>query len=226
MTSGAKLRSWPVRVCVYCGMEANTRDHIPPKALFLRPYPNFITVPACTSCNHKFSAELDERFRNIIALRAGGFTPAGTMLWKSKGLRSLLRNRREFEEYRRTWRIYPVTAADGGYVGHVAQFAFNALTHDESIQRLVRGFYYHRFGCILEPTAGIGVTLVDQQKPGWRERLAEELRPLVKANVGGERTFEYAFGRMPDRHDTSIWVFSFYNSHFAVGYTGMYLERW
>lgn len=47
--------------CVYCGDKAETREHCPPKAFLLKPYPtNLPTVPACTKCNNGFSS--DERY--------------------------------------------------------------------------------------------------------------------------------------------------------------------
>ena len=42
--------------CLYCGSTADTKDHVPPKALLEKPYPkNCRTVPACKSCNLGFS---------------------------------------------------------------------------------------------------------------------------------------------------------------------------
>jgi hypothetical protein len=46
----------PSQLCVYCGTEeATTDDHIPPKLLLAKPYPeNLLTVPACLKCNQSF----------------------------------------------------------------------------------------------------------------------------------------------------------------------------
>lgn len=53
--------------CIYCGSGKNlTRDHVPPKGLIRRPYPNNLcTVPACKTCNLHFSKD-EEYFRLII----------------------------------------------------------------------------------------------------------------------------------------------------------------
>lgn len=51
--------------CLYCGNAADTRDHVPPKAVLLRPYPaNLRTVPSCGSRNASWS--LDEQYLAII----------------------------------------------------------------------------------------------------------------------------------------------------------------
>lgn len=45
-------------VCVYCGMRANTRDHVPSKVLLDLPYPaNLPVVAACERCNNEFSKD-------------------------------------------------------------------------------------------------------------------------------------------------------------------------
>ena len=54
--------------CIYCGQkEGTTRDHIPPKCLFLRPCPNIarITVPCCEPCRRR-DAKNDELIRNLL----------------------------------------------------------------------------------------------------------------------------------------------------------------
>ena len=53
--------------CLYCGSTADTKDHVPPKALLEKPYPkNCRTVPACKSCNSGFSSD-EEYVRNAIS---------------------------------------------------------------------------------------------------------------------------------------------------------------
>jgi len=48
-------------LCVYCGGETRTRDHVPSKVFLDEPYPeNLPVVPACRNCNQRFS--LDEEY--------------------------------------------------------------------------------------------------------------------------------------------------------------------
>ena len=43
-------------MCVYCGREPNTRDHVPSLVLLDEPYPdNLPVVDACNECNQNFS---------------------------------------------------------------------------------------------------------------------------------------------------------------------------
>ena len=61
----------PLTNCYLCGKPEDshfTRDHIPPKGLFLGPRPNnLITVPCCFECNQKHSG-FDERLRIIASM--------------------------------------------------------------------------------------------------------------------------------------------------------------
>jgi hypothetical protein len=52
--------------CVYCGSsEKLSKDHIPPKCLYSKPYPaNLITVPSCEACRKKTTLD-DEYFRYV-----------------------------------------------------------------------------------------------------------------------------------------------------------------
>lgn len=45
-------------LCVYCGGEPSTADHVPSKVLLDEPFPsNLSVVPACSACNNGFSAD-------------------------------------------------------------------------------------------------------------------------------------------------------------------------
>lgn len=65
--------------CSLCGEDRPvTREHVPPKNLFLAPRPrNTITVPVCERCNHSYHLD-DEYFRVYVA---AGAQP-GTRLWR------------------------------------------------------------------------------------------------------------------------------------------------
>jgi hypothetical protein len=56
---------------VYCGNPANTRDHVPPKLIYTKPFPdNLPTVPCCDSCNGAWSK--DEQYFKIALSFMGG----------------------------------------------------------------------------------------------------------------------------------------------------------
>ena len=60
--------------CAYCGRPAQTRDHVPPRCLLEKPFPeNLATVASCHNCNAKFS--LDEQYFLTVLAQVGS-TPS------------------------------------------------------------------------------------------------------------------------------------------------------
>jgi hypothetical protein len=56
---------------LYCGSQADSKDHVPPKLLLERPFPpNLYTVPSCHSCNTGFAKD-EEYF--LVAMSQTGF---------------------------------------------------------------------------------------------------------------------------------------------------------
>ncbi len=81
--------------CYLCGRaEADTRDHIPPRNLFLPPVPdNLFTVSCCRSCNEEF-AKLDEQMR-VFLTYSRKVSAYGKRVWKKKVVGStFLRSRK------------------------------------------------------------------------------------------------------------------------------------
>ncbi len=59
-------KHYDISQCYYCGRPAESRDHVPPKCLLEKPYPeNLLTIPACASCNNNFSLD-EEYFLNVL----------------------------------------------------------------------------------------------------------------------------------------------------------------
>lgn len=75
-------------ICALCGKRRPiTREHVPPKNLFLPPRPtNTITVPVCEPCNHGFHLD-DEYFRVYVSCVAEPNTLL-RRLWKEKVVES------------------------------------------------------------------------------------------------------------------------------------------
>ncbi len=57
--------------CVYCGKLADTREHAPPKLIYVKPYPkNLATIPCCAPCNSGHSK--DEQYFKLVLSFIGG----------------------------------------------------------------------------------------------------------------------------------------------------------
>lgn len=77
--------------CAYCGEFPDTKDHVPPKVLLDKPFPNDLpTVDCCLKCNNKFSAD-EEYFACILGCIISGTTEFGK-LRREKTVKILTRN--------------------------------------------------------------------------------------------------------------------------------------
>lgn len=73
-----------LKKCYLCGSDKDlTKDHIPPKNLFVSPLPdNLITVPCCKKCNESYVLD-DEAFRVFVSA-AINRSQSGQWIWKNK----------------------------------------------------------------------------------------------------------------------------------------------
>ena len=84
--------------CYFCGQPSESKDHIPSKNLFEKPYTsNLLTIYACKKCNNSFSID-EEYFLNVLVtlsenpkLRAR--TEPGGSIYKSRERSKKLYNR-------------------------------------------------------------------------------------------------------------------------------------
>ena len=200
--------------CAICGARpATTRDHIPPKGIFPKPRPNLITVPACVNCNLRAS-NFDETFRAYLSLHVGTNGHLTHRLFETGALPTLRHNHRLRRTIIDGGEAVDLTTPAGLIWGRGMRVLWDSRAHDAVIERTVRGLYYHHFGRVL----GKSVTL----KVQWLRTIPSEVMqamanaPLV---VIGDRQFMYRYRRASDEPLTSVWLFNFYDRHFAGGHT-------
>jgi hypothetical protein len=65
-----------IRGCIYCGGNADTRDHVPSKCLLEKPYPtNLPVVGCCETCNQGFSGDEEYLVCLIESVLCGSTDP-------------------------------------------------------------------------------------------------------------------------------------------------------
>jgi hypothetical protein len=200
------------KLCSICGVrEATTRDHIPPKAIFPKPRPTLITVPACQKCNLGSSRD-DENFRNYLSLHVGAGDAPRSFLFR-RALSSLERSPRALGEVLQSSQEVHAFSPSGLYLGTAIRALWNSKAHDAVVERCVRGLYFHHFGAVLGEKAVVRVQ--------WLRRspFVPEVMDQLSLVVVKKGQFAYRFGRSPEKPRVSVWVFNFYDRHFASGYT-------
>jgi hypothetical protein len=201
-------------LCAICGIKAaTTRDHIPPRGIFPKPRPKLITVPACLSCNLRASG-FDERFRAYLSLHVGTSSPVTQRLFDSGALPTLRHNRRLLRTIVDGGQPVELMTPAGVISGRGMRVLWDSPAHDAVIERTVRGLYYHHFGTVLGQSVELKVQWLRSIPTALIQAMAHT--PLV---VVGERQFLYRYARAAGEPLTSIWLFNFYDRHFAGGHT-------
>jgi len=202
----------PSPVCVICRLhEATTKDHVPPKGIFCTPRPaNLIRVPACHRCNHGASRS-DERVRVYLGLQVGSRNEAGAKFYK-QALQTLRHNRKLRNEILAGSEPTYLTTPAGVIYDRAFRLAWDSDAHDSIVERTIRGLYYHHFGDVLGNRVSVSVQ--------WFASLTIiEMSEDWSANVLGTGECVYRFGRAIDSPLHSVWIFQFYQAHWAGGYT-------
>ena len=204
-------------VCSLCSeVRVVTREHVPPKNLFLAPRPkNTITVPVCEQCNHSFHLD-DEYFRVYIAIGA----EPGTRLWRlwkervvgssfvrSGGLKGRLNEDRvRLHEHHRA---VPMRTFDGEVLAdELVPFtqSFVARRINSVVDKIVRCLHFASSGTPLAREAQIAVEVTPLTN--YEERLLYDDRT---GHVGDHD--EFVFRREVVHRGQTRWLLGFYRHH-------------
>lgn len=200
------------QVCVLCGNQpATTKDHVPPKTIFVKPRPNdMIKVPSCFSCNNDGS-KADEEFSLFVCSNATiGKNDTSSALYKQKLIPTLNHNNRLRKQAVDEAKMVEITSKQGIYLGEAYAIKWSAKAHNDVIKRITRGLYYHHFNEILPQDVIV--------EPYWFGTIDQQLESIAqnlqKSSIGGD-AFIYGYGRAHDAPYESFWFYQFHNSHFA-----------
>lgn len=211
----AKKLPKPKPVCVYCGdAPGTTDDHIPPKALFPKPRPRLITVPACRACNQA-GAKQDEEFATAMSMVIGYGTPLTAALWEQRARATLRYNKRLARETIGSARLVEMSTPGGLYLGQRYAVPIASDAYDKTLERITRGLYWHAFGERLLPETPV--------KAYWYRGIDDDLAALMKPlhlRIVGQNQFIYRFGRADDAPQVSMWFYVFYGRHVGGAITG------
>ena len=204
-----------LRKCFLCGSTENlTRDHIPPKALFLEPRPaDLITVPCCYECNQAFHKQ-DELLRLFVSV---GFNrnKQGDLIWKKVAKRTIGRGRlkQHVKDLVMNTTMGEFRTPDG-----ILRMPYVTIAQEElsgSLIRVVKGLLCHHAPAIPRDELKFNVIQIDQMK--LNEVLDPLLTDLRLYGAKGDGAFRYWAGFIPEDKRGGIWVLMFYDSAaFAV----------
>lgn len=200
-------------LCAICGIrEATTRDHIPPRQIFVPPIPaNLITVPACFACNNQASG-YDERFVAMLGIHlANQGDDVGRRLFNERTMRTIAKNKRFGRNVMSRTKPVEVTTPGGIFVGKAHAVLWDSEAHTHVIRRMVRGLYCHHYTRSLGESIDIKVYWF-REPPEFGDR-----GQFAQSNVGD--AFIYWYGRAEGSPDHSLWLFQFYGGQWSGGFT-------
>jgi hypothetical protein len=145
-------------ICGICGVnQATTREHVPPKNIFLNPKPSdLITIPACFDCNNA-SSESDERFRLFLGLQVARFSKQGEQLFKEGTIATARHNYRYRSEILSSSERILFTTPDGIIHGSGVSIPWDSEAHDKTIEKIIRGLFFHHYRKVIANNAQINV---------------------------------------------------------------------
>ena len=196
-----------IESCIYCGQEANTRDHVPPKCLFPKPRTEMVTVPACRKCNSSYEKD-DVLFAVATCLDAYIDHPQATRVWETS-LRPLLRKSPRFRAMLAS-NIMPGRVRTPGGLDLPNRFAmlFSKPRDTRVIERIVQGLLWEHYKRTVDAQTEFEVYRNPQVDP----EVAELLKAFTNSSWIGGDIFRYRHGLAQDAPDTSIWAMQFYAS--------------
>lgn len=198
-----------IEICCYCGSSENiTNDHVPPKSIFAKPRTSdLITVPACFECNNMFSNN-DDIFKTYIGMHSAYKGGRAEKLFKKDVVNTVKHNQKLKREIQSLTKRVELITPSGIYTGQYAYTVlWNSEVHEQQIQRLTRGLFYHHFKARIPATFEI--------TPYWLEQPTSHDFEMTSVSIcNGE--FKYEFAKAEDSDFGSVWSFSFYDAHFAA----------
>jgi hypothetical protein len=210
-TRNAGVNRNEYKTCVYCGIESDrlTRDHVPPKKLFIQPRPtNLITVPACSACNASFSED-DEYFR--FAMVTPSFEhPSGRKLWQQSIVPSTFKRHPDLiREMVKRVRTFEVKSTWGLYLGKAQAIPFEWRRINRVLRRITRGLIWHHFQRHTESDKEISIVT----DPHPRDIAVQSVlgEATLAGRIGDGSVFAYRYAYVPSRPEASLWILQFYS---------------
>ena len=217
-----KRRQKQKDICPLCGkVKYLTREHIPPKNLFLKPRPkNTIAVWTCKPCNASYA--LDEEYFRICVCAGAQPGSEGYRLWdkkvenstfqRSPALKQKLSNDMDMiQEYHKS---HPLGYHSGDsvpdeLVPYILPLEMNRI--NRVVEKIVRCLYFKHFKSVLSPNSKILISH-DSLNPSDVEKI--NMKRMGWVGRAGE--FIYWFGE--EREDGSVeWALLFYLlRHFRI----------
>lgn len=196
--------------CYCCNENAISREHIPPKCLFLPPRPsNMITVSSCPKHNFAKSKD-DEYFRWFISTACAEFSNDAITLLKGKVSRGLRRSPGLLRMIMQgAIKEIDVYSKGGIWLDRRPGFKYNKRRIVRVLKLICKGLYfYHSNKKVINSQK-----FVLEFNPDLDENLKKAITTLKLNAIGDGRVFSYRYySKSENNIDRTMWFMLFYNS--------------
>ena len=199
--------------CGFCGAPGATVDHVPSRKFFPQPRPSdLVTVPACSSCNNKTSAD-EEYFLHVMMSHVASEGPIVEALRIQRfSLPKTARRLRMARQMLSRVRMVPVHSPTGVQLGFAPALEGVDFARLERVfEKVVRGLYFVEYGQ-RPPTDRRTQSLLDPH----RQLMAHPVAQLVLRQGRGRRIgrgeFDYRIARAEDGSETALCIMLFWDA--------------
>lgn len=225
--------------CVYCGIkDPATKDHVPPKCIFLKPLPtDLITVPSCEKCQGL--AKDDEYFAYDVVNAADGMVANG-LLTLSECSQQLLERKREemlnrlgekircgrsglaFRLLNELTEVPVITKGNLLIPNRTLLVGTPELGRINRVaERVIRGLFFYEKGYRVPENYSVKAEVsqigVDSDRVEFFENLHKY--PMANMRIVQEGVFAYGFWEFSDDKDATVWLGDSYNVPLLTGMT-------
>lgn len=152
---------------------------------------------------------MDERFKAYLGLHVAKEGGEAERLYKERGLPTIRHNKKLRRDIINSIQRFSVPHVTNESTDGYIPILWDSEAHDSTIERMVRGLFYHHFGKVVAKNAKVQVYWFGENQPLYDGYLSEV--------VIGDKSFVYRYAKAEDDEFASMWLFNFYESHFAGG---------
>ena len=204
--------------------EAKTRDHIPPKGLFVgveKPY-NLVTVPCCEKCNIGSSKD-DEYFLMFLALVDGDLANKykKALFNKQKKISERPQSLGLYNSLKNSTGISTIISSGGIYLPNQPLIEINQSRIKNVLSRILKGLAYYEGKYICNSVE----IVIDHDKVLKNEEMVKLLKDTYSYLVdipfkviGNDQVFCYKYVLPKSLPFLSFWHLRIFNTFHVLGY--------
>jgi hypothetical protein len=196
--------------CIYCGLIAGTREHIPSKQFFKGiQKKKLLVVPSCLTCNRSFQKD-EDFFRQFWASMLMDRSAVAAELVNGPIMRSIQYKPKLGLQMLNQMRIIDLVTKSGIYLGKRTVFElseFDRQRIDRVVNKIIKGLFYNQFKKVIPEDWTILINWITTKNE--KDLALRDLAQNLRWETIKEDTFAYGFNFVPNTLQ-SVWILEFF----------------